>query len=785
MKSTLPVFLTAMLFASMSTHAAEITDRMSLIDAIESVRQEGIDITYSSRLVEPWMRVRVTPSVSDPVRGLREALDAYDLALEQGPQGQWLIVKADPQDRSDVTESVDHGESSPGEPEYSTEIDEVKIVASRYALYEHRATSNQFLTGREIRLLPHIADDVFRAFHRLPGVAATDFSAPFHLRGGMLGETKVVLDGLELFEPYHMRTLFSPLSIVDPGIIDNVSVLSGGFTADNGNHMSGVIDISSRWLSTAPVFETGVSFVNAFVRGAGAWGDRVDYHFSARRGYLDLVADAAAVGDEEFTPRYSDVFAKAGFAITDTTSIDAHVLFASDNVDYKNTDEGEAGESESSLNYAWVTIDSEPANNIHWKNIFSTGRVNTNDIGSSSNWPYENIDRYYDRDVKVSALQSDLNLYVSDSQLWMFGLRYRRLEADFDYEINSVRQSDFFNGGIPMQIQRDIVTSRSGGEYGAYARYRFRPSLRSTWEVGLRWDKQTYTDITGDTQLSPRVNALFHLGEQTDLRIGWGYYYQPQGIHELQVEDDVSEYFPAARAEHFVAGIRQQFESGLELQMDIYQKRYSDLWPRFENALDSFDYASESNFDRVRIEPTSAESKGVEITLRDRQSDGLDWWFNYTLSKAEDVIGGINVPRSWDQRHAFTGNLTWYGEKWTLSLVGRFHSGWPRTPLLVTPVLDAGGSLVDIDGDLSQRNQSNYDDYFRVDMRLSRTLELKRSSFQFYVEVFNLLNTENQCCVSGHDLTFLPIVTASPNFDAYMPFFPSFGFVWTFGPGFG
>jgi hypothetical protein len=758
---------------------------MSLVEAIEAVRQDGIGVTYSSKLVEPWMRVRSVPSTADPVEGLRETLAVYDLALERGPQGRWLIVKGQPSGQALVTRSKIGGQVSPPELQAETEIDEIKIVASRFSLFGLSATTNQFLSGEEIQLLPHIADDVFRAFHRLPGAAANDFSAPFNLRGGTVDEVKVVLDGLELFEPYHMRTLFNPLSIIDPGIIDNVNVLSGGFTADQGNHMSGVVDITSKWVTTRPVHELGVSFINSFARSSGTWGDRGAYQVAARRGYLDLLTAAATVGNEEFTPRYSDVFAKAGFAISDSTSVDTHVLYASDDVKFKNTDEGEQGNSDSLLKYAWVTFDTELNNRLSWKNVLSTGRVKIHDEGSAKNLPFENIDRLYDRGVNVSGLQSDLSLRMSGSHLWMFGLRYRHLKADFDYNIDSFRQSDFYNNGLPLVIQRDIDTSRSGDELGAYARYRFRPTARSAWEVGLRWDKQTYTNTTDDTQLSPRVNALFDIGEETELRFGWGYYFQPQGIHELQVEDGVTDYFPASRAEHYVAGIRQQFDSGFELQLDIYQKRYSDLRPRYENVLDTFEYTAESDFDRVRIEPGSADSKGVEITLRDRQADSFDWWFNYTLSKADDVIEGVSVPRSWDQRHAVTGSLTWRGEKWILSLVGRYHSGWPQTPLLVTPILDAGGSVIDFDSDLSQRNQSRYDDYFRLDMRLSRTVELGRGSFQYYVEIFNLLNTENQCCVAGHDLTFVPALSVSPNYDAFLPFFPSFGFVWTFGPGAG
>lgn len=781
---TFKIFVILMLLGT-SAFAAGINDRMSLIEAIEEVQGDGINITWSSRLVEPWMRVREMPTTTDALDSLREALAAYDLALEPGPQGQWLIIEGQP--TKPVSVSADPVEEMASRPEAKPrlEIDEVIIVASRYSLYDQGATSDQFLSAEEIRLLPHITDDVFRAFHRLPGAAAADFSAPFHLRGGTLSEVKVQLDGIELFEPYHMQTLFSPISIIDAGAINNAQVLSGGFTAQNGNYMSGVVDITSQWTTGDPVYEAGVSFVNAFVRGSGDLGKNGAFQFSVRRGYLDLVADAASIGDEDFTPRYHDIFAGAGYDISDSTRIDAQLLLASDDVTYTNEDEGETGKSEGSQKYAWLTIDTELNSSLYWTTIISAGKAKTRDEGHADNYPSEVIDRFYDHDVKVGGLQTELSVRPSDSQMWKFGLNLRRLEADFDYKIDSYRQSYLYNGGTPLVINRDIVTRTKGNQYGAYASYRFQPTARSSWEIGLRWDKQTYTDTEDDTQLSPRVNTLFEVTEQAELRLGWGYYYQPQGIQNLQVEDGITNYYTAERAEHLVAGYRQRFNSDLKLQIDIYQKRYTDPRPRYENALDTFEYAPETDFDRIRVEPTSAKSRGVEITLRSRQSHIFDWWFNYTWAKAEDTIEGESVPRSWDQRHAFTGNLTWHGPKWALSLVGRYHSGWPQTPLLLKPILDSGGAVAGIEGDLSARNQDRYDDYFRIDMRLSRTVELTKGSFQFYVEIFNLLNTGNPCCVAGYDLAIGPPLTAQPSYDEFLPFFPSFGFLWTFGPGAG
>jgi len=775
----------ALLTITIAVDAAEISDRMSLIEAVESVRTQGVEIAYSSQLLKPWMRVRETPLESEPLAALREALAIYGLDLKEAEENRWLIVRGKPESHAVTKFSSDTEQDIEQQPVTLPPLEEVMIVASRHSLFDRQDSGDQFLTGDEIRLMPHIADDAFRAFHRLPGTAADDFSAPFHLRGGTVEEVKVVLDGLEIFEPFHLRTLFSPLSIIDQGVIGQAQVFSGGFTADFGNHMSGVIDISSDLPDTGPVHELGVSFVSSFVRSSGIFASgRGNYQISGRRGYLDLIADQKEDKGEQLVPRYDDVFARASYTLNDTVDVTAQVLLASDDVRFSQPSEGREVDDRSSLEHAWFAIDLEPTDGLTLRNVLFTGRVESMEDGRSSNPPAETLSRLFFRNVEISGLQSDLDLRVNATQMWKVGARYRKLEADYDYFIDSVRHMYVGAFDIQSTVQRNIVASHQGDEFGVFVAHRFQPSSRAVLELGVRWDKQTYTDTAEHSQLSPRLNGLFRLGDRTDVRFGWGRYHQPQGIQSLQVEDGVDHYFPAERAEHGVAGIQHRYESGIEMQVDLYLKRYSNVRPRFENALDTYEFAPESTFDRVRIEPDSAESRGVELTLRNRQTKGFDWWLNYTWSKAEDEINGVTVARSWDQRHAFTANLAWRGDRWSLSAVGGYHSGRPRTNLLVSPVLDGAGDVVGIDTDLSQRNSGRYDGYSRVDVRLSRNVELPRSNFQFYFEIFNLFNTTNECCVPGHNLALGSTVVASPVYDDYLPFFPSFGFVWTFGSGF-
>ena len=60
------------------------------------------------------------------------------------------------------------------------------------------------------------------------------------MRGGAANELAVLLDGMRLFEPYHLRDFQGVFSVVDQRIVDSVAVHAGGFPAAYGDALSGL-----------------------------------------------------------------------------------------------------------------------------------------------------------------------------------------------------------------------------------------------------------------------------------------------------------------------------------------------------------------------------------------------------------------------------------------------------------------------------------------------------------------------------------------------------------------
>lgn len=100
------------------------------------------------------------------------------------------------------------------------------------------------LTKREMKLLPAPGEaDVLRAVEVLPGVVSTsDFSSSFNVRGGSADQNLILLDGLPIYNPFHLGGLFS---VFNADMVSRAELLAGGFPAQYGGRVSSVLSIES------------------------------------------------------------------------------------------------------------------------------------------------------------------------------------------------------------------------------------------------------------------------------------------------------------------------------------------------------------------------------------------------------------------------------------------------------------------------------------------------------------------------------------------------------------
>jgi outer membrane receptor protein involved in Fe transport len=328
---------------------------------------------------------------------------------------------------------------------------------------------------------------------------------------------------------------------------------------------------------------------------------------------------------------------------------------------------------------------------------------------------------------------------------------------------------------ISPTMRRSATASADGELFGAYVADRWQMTAATTAELGLRWDRYAYGDRPIERHASPRLGVHHELDSRTALRWSIGRYFQPQRVHELQIEDGITTFQPAQRADQMVFGVERRLGERYLLRAEAYRKSSQRLRPRFENLFDPLAILPELEPDRTRIAPEEAASRGLELSVHRSDPDGLRWWVTFVRARATDVVAGQTVPRSWDQRYAAQLGVDLDTGSWALGAVLGLHTGWPTTGLTLAE--SAPGELTAVVG---QRNALRLGGYASLDLRARRRVPLRVGALDVFVEVSNAANRSNPCCgdfdlEEGDDGAYLEHDT-----DAWLPRLATFGILWQF-----
>ncbi|HYK06076.1 MAG TPA: TonB-dependent receptor [Thermoanaerobaculia bacterium] len=732
-----------------------------LADALRDLQSRGLRLIYSDDVVTPAMRVAAEPRAIEPRKILDELLREHALRAKKGPRGSLLIVRDAPRRSRTVAPS-----SPP--PEMPIALEEIIVTPSRFTILGDEPPAKQFLGRDEVRRLPHFSDDLYRAIGRVPGIAVPDVSARFNLRGGDQDEVLVLVDGAEIYDPFHVRDLSRAFSTIDAEAVGSVELLSGGYPAEYGGRMSGVVDISTATPDSVQ-HEVGLSLLNARVLSQGVFA-KGSWLLSLRHGYL---GEALKMLDEtsDFDPRYYDLLGKVERTLGNSAIASLHVLAASDRLRLRE-DPGTDAHAKYDDRYAWLNVRGTPSPRWYAQSVLSYGSLARDRAGHYDN-DAESQDGTLDdrRSMQFVALKNDATFDLSPHNLVKLGATAKRLHARYDYDGSShVEFASFQLGAPPRDIVRSVHVRPSGSEVSAYVADRVRLSDRVVVEAGIRAASEGYTP--DGVNVSPRLNAAWTLSPRTSIRAAWGLFHQPQSMHELQVEDGLSEFGSSQRAEHRVVGIEHLFRGRVHARLELYDKLLTRLRPRYENVFDTLLIFPELRADRMRISPERGKARGAELLLRTDPTARWSGWISGTLAHASDVIDGVEVPRSWDQRHAMTFSVNHRRTVWNVNVAGTYHSGWPTTPVSAHLV---DGRVVSEPG---PRGAARLPAYHRVDIRVSRS----SGPLSLFLEVLNVLDHTNVTRIDGFDFTIAQdgAVSALPREESVLGILPSFGVTWRF-----
>lgn len=711
--------------------------------ALLGLRARGLRIVFASNVVTPEMRVEAAPAATEPRALLDQLLAPHRLIAREGPGGTLVIVS-----RAPAPIDADPAAAASAPVPQLRYSEALVVTPSRISVLGDGAVGALGLDRGEMAALPHLGDDLFRSLSLLPGIAANDVSAAFHVRGGRRDETRIVLDGQELFDAYHLHDYDDAQSVVAPDALGGAELSTGGFGAAHGDRMSGVLDLRTSSASGATRFRLGAGILGLSATGSGALaGDRGSWLAGLRRGTFDVVGRLLGAED----PASSDGLGKVSLRLGSRATVRATLLRARDRLEFTELVDGES--KRFSTDYAnghgWLALETLLGSEVLVETAAGLARIDRDRRGAES----EEDGRFSIRDRRettVRELRQSWGIAASAAHELEAGWLWRRYSTDYDYAMNLDSDDPLARLRPDGGRRNDRFRGRFDEEhFGVHLSDRVRLSAPVVLDLGVRLDRYREQPAA---RVSPRANLAWRLGARTVARAAWGRFDQSERTYEVEVEDGERARLPLERSEHRIVGFETRLGDGSAAQpptlgVELYRRTVGDPHPRYENLFEPINTFPEIEPARVRIAPREARAQGVELALRGARGARLRWWIAYARATTEDNLDGRWTPRPFDQRQALSLDVDLaLGAHWRLNLAWRAHTGWPTTPITLARQPGPEGELVPLLGPL---NSDRLPPYHRLDLRASRSWRGPRALVDFYLDVQNLYDRQN---VGGYDL---------------------------------
>jgi outer membrane receptor protein involved in Fe transport len=747
---------------------------LSLTAALQLLQARGLPVFFSSSVVRDSMRVETEPRGSSPREVLDEILQPHGLRAEEVRAGRLIVVAAPPAPAQGRRATVQDRPPAVEREPLPVMTEEIFVTPGRNG--QEGLIGSLSIGSAEAGMLPHLGDDPFRAAGLLSGAASSEASSRIHVHGGRDDEVLIVLDGLELLAPYHLQDYDSALSIVASTVVDRIELSTGGYPAEYGDRMSGVLDMTTLTPPRARRFALGLGILYGDASASGALsGDRGRWYFGGRSGTYHL---ALEVNGREESPRYWDTFGKLELSLRPDQTLQLNALAAEDEL-YVAASEpgGERYQSYWGNRYLWLTHGAVPTPDLFIETIASAGRIDRARSGSAA----DSEARFELRDhrlLDLFGLKHAWRFQPGERRSLEGGVELRRLRSTFDYRSDhdladplATLRPQPPKGSTSLQERLDY------DQAAAFVSSRLRPVEALTAELGARLD---HNGFTGESHVSPRLNLAWKPSEGNVFRLAWGWFYQSQRPNELQIGDGETELARAERAEHRILGFEHRRGSGAAFRVETYQRRLIRPRTRFENLFDPVTLFPELSGARVRIAPDGGLTQGIDLFVRGADRGPLSWWLAYSYSSIEDRLGGRLVPRGVDQPHALRADLDYRTQGgWSFNAAWLYHTGWPTTEVTarVVPASDGSSRIEPVLGPL---HGERLPAYHRLDFRVSRAWKVPLGELSTYLDLQNLYDREN---VRGFDNFAFEIgQTGEPRVHSeavsWGEFLPSFGIRW-------
>jgi len=600
----------------------------------------------------------------------------------------------------------------------------------------------------ELRVVPGTLGDVGKSMESLPGVSRPGYVDDGPIVWGVEpGDTRVLVDGMEIPMLYHLGGF---RSVVGSATVDSMVLLPGGYGADLGRALGGVVSLETRspplvgyWGNfDANLFDASFAVGAGSGRGGAVVGGRSSY---TGRVSKEAPTDTLWSGG---SLRYHDLQATALLALRQGEKIELIGLYSSD---FESPDQGYVPITVSTREQSFRRLGARYTRHAPDGAIVSvvpfvgweSSRTSAVDVYTPAQTSYSGKDvglRAFYRQPLTQSLTVDLGFdgLVTWSNVFRLGdPSIPAREGDI-----AVWGQQLLSGGLSLEGWSVTMANLAPSVTLelAMGKWRLIPSFRADVEV-LSGDRLSATGVAPERVSSSRLVGApaprLLISHESSL---WMRNYLAVGLyHQAPSPSDMGSQFGSpflglSHAMHAVAGTAVTLLPGLTLEGTAF---YRQLW-----ALVTRNPNPSPSLGELLVQTGQGRVWGGELLVHFRSSSVLSAWLSYTLSRSErrQASGAAYRLFDYDQTHVFSGVATATYAGYSLGTRLRVSSGMPRTPVIGAYLNAAIGGSEPIFG---PQNSERLATFCALDVRIDKTFRAKGIAFTPYLEAINLTNRKN------------------------------------------
>lgn len=624
------------------------------------------------------------------------------------------------------------------------ELENINITAVREEKKTETAVSMTKITTKDIARIPGVGGeaDLAQYLQVLPGVVFTgDQGGELYIRGGSPIQNKVLLDGMTIYNPFHSIGLFS---VFETDIIRNVKVFTGGFSAEYGDRLSAVLDVTTRDGNKKQF--GGKIGVNPFlskvvlegpIKKLNDAGSSISYMFTGKTSYLDKSSQLfySYIDTGGLPYSFTDLYGKVSLNGANGSKLSFFGFNFQDHVNYQFVSEFDWKSYGFGTNFVIVPGGSK---------VLIGGTLSYSDYNISL--------QEADGKPRTSGINGfDLNID--------FTYFLPHGEVKYGFDIGGFRtELEFFNS-LGLKIEQNNNTTELSG----FLVYKHIFNEKLIIEPSLRL--QYYASLPAFSP-EPRISMKYNLTDGVRLKAAVGMY--SQNFISTKSDQDVVNLFTGfltapdgqlygtdgevvksnlQRANQAVIGVEADLSKRIELTVEPYYKNFGQL----------------ININRSKLLPEdpdfeveTGKAYGIDFLLKYDYRD-FYLWVAYSLGYVTRDNGEQVYPPHFDRRHNFNvvASYTWGKDNsWELDARFNFGSGFPFT--LTQGFYEQVNFLDGINTNYTTQNGNLgivYDDslntgklpyYHRLDITMKKRFQIaENSQLEINASIINVYNREN------------------------------------------